>query len=107
MKANFPLGRWAGIPIGAHWSVLFTVLLLADLLAVNILPAAVPGASGSAYWVTALAVTVLFVVSLLAHELAHAVLARRFGVRVKSITLWMLGGAAMFDDERRPRAPTA
>jgi len=105
MKATFPLGRWAGIPIGAHWSVLFTVFLLADLLALNILPATAPGAPRSAYWSTAVVVTALFVASLLAHELAHATLARRFGVRVKSITLWMLGGAAMFEDE--PPTPRA
>lgn len=105
MKATFPLGRWAGIPIGAHWSVLFTVFLLADLLALNILPAIAPGAPRSAYWGTAVVVTALFVVSLLAHELAHAMLARRFGVRVKSITLWMLGGSAMFEDE--PPTPRA
>lgn len=105
MKATIPLGRFAGVPVGAHWSVLVTVVILADLLAVGILPAAVPGLDAAAYWVTAAVVTVLFVASLLGHELAHAALARRFGIRVKSITLWMFGGAAMFEDE--PPSPRA
>jgi Zn-dependent protease/CBS domain-containing protein len=105
MKATIPLGRYAGVPVGAHWSVLVTVVVLADLLAVGILPAAVPGLGPLAYWVTAVGVTVLFLASLLGHELAHAALARRLGIRVRSITLWMLGGAAVFEDE--PSSPHA
>jgi Zn-dependent protease/CBS domain-containing protein len=103
VKATIRLGRYAGIPVGAHWSVLLTVLLLANLLALDVLPASVPGASRAVYWVTAGVVTALFMASLLAHELAHAALARRSGVKVKSITLWMLGGAAVFEDE--PQTP--
>lgn len=93
------IGRYAGIPVGAHWSVLVTVALLSVLLALDILPTAAPGATAAGYWVTAVVVTVLFMASLLVHELAHAALARRAGVKVRSITLWMLGGAAVFDDE--------
>jgi Zn-dependent protease len=36
----------------------------------------------------------LFLVSLLAHELAHALVARRAGVTVESITFWLFGGVA-------------
>jgi Zn-dependent protease len=99
VKATIRLGRYAGIPVGAHWSVLLTVLLLANVLALDVLPASAPGATTAASWVTAGVVTVLFMASLLAHELAHAALARRSGMKVKSITLWMLGGAAVFEDE--------
>jgi Zn-dependent protease len=42
------------------------------------------------YWAAAL----VFAGSLLAHELAHSLVAQRNGVRVRSITLWMLGGVA-------------
>lgn len=41
-----------------------------------------------------LLVGLLFFASLLAHELAHAFVARRHGVKVEKITLWMLGGVA-------------
>ncbi|MGV9536097.1 M50 family metallopeptidase [Streptosporangium sandarakinum] len=47
----------------------------------------------------------MFFASLLAHELAHALVARRAGVSVKSITLWLLGGVTEFDGEvGSPRA---
>jgi Zn-dependent protease len=105
MKATVPLGRYAGIPIGAHWSVLVIVVLLAALLAENILPTAAPGGTTPAYWLTALAASALLLACLLAHELAHAALARHFGVRVERITLWALGGMATFEDD--PPTPRA
>lgn len=48
---------------------------------------------------------VLFFLSLLAHELAHAVVARRNGIRVDGITLWLFGGVAKLLDEARDVAP--
>lgn len=99
MNGAIPLGRYAGIPIRAHWSVLLIVTLLTVLLAQDILPATVPDTAVAAYWLAALATTVLLLACLLGHELAHAVLARRFGVRARSITLWALGGMTAFTDE--------
>ncbi|CAM5652290.1 MULTISPECIES: site-2 protease family protein [Streptomyces] len=51
------------------------------------------------YWTLALPAAVVFLVSLPAHELAHAVVARRNGVQVDGITLWMPGGAARLHSE--------
>jgi Zn-dependent protease/predicted transcriptional regulator len=48
---------------------------------------------------------VLFLASLLAHELAHAIVARRNGVEVRSIVLWLLGGVAQLEGE--PQSPGA
>jgi Zn-dependent protease len=42
---------------------------------------------------------VVFLAALLAHELAHALVARRNGVEVRSITLWMLGGVAQLEGD--------
>lgn len=98
-----PLGRVAGIPLRAHWSVLVLVVLLTLLLGYDFLPAVVPGATTAAYVLTAFTFVALLCASLLAHELAHAVLARRFGVRVDGITLWVLGGVTAFDHQ--PRSP--
>ena len=61
-----------------------------------------PSGAAAAYWLAGILAGVLFLVSLLAHELAHAVVARRSGVRVDGITLWLLGGVARLDGE----APT-
>ncbi|GHA11819.1 site-2 protease family protein [Streptomyces echinoruber] len=102
MKETLPLGRIAGVRVGLHWSVLVIVGLVTVGLAAGRLPEAHPGRPGWAYGGLALLAAVVFLASLLAHELAHAVVARRNGVEVDGITLWMLGGVARL----RSEAPT-
>ncbi|WP_052844979.1 site-2 protease family protein [Streptomyces sp. NRRL S-31] len=99
MNETLSLGRIAGVRVGLHWSVLVIVALVTVVLARGEFPAAHPGHSAVRYWALALLTAVVFLVSLLAHELAHAVVARRNGVQVDGITLWMLGGAARLHSE--------
>ncbi|MFE9168752.1 site-2 protease family protein [Streptomyces kebangsaanensis] len=99
MRATFVLGRIAGVRIGVHWSVLFIFAIIAFGLAQGRLPQAHPGRSWAVYWAAGLCTAVVFFASLLAHELAHAVVARRNGVEVDDIVLWLLGGAARLRSE--------
>ncbi len=99
MKQSVRLGRVAGIPVGAHWSVGVIVVIVAGLLAVTVLPAAFPHEPAALYWAVAAITAVLFLTSLAAHELAHAVVARHNGVGVRSVTLWMLGGATELEQD--------
>lgn len=94
MKQSLRLGRLAGVPVGVHWSVVVIVALIAWILGGDVLPAMAPGGAPAEYWAVAIPGALLFVVALLAHELAHAFVARRKGVPVRSITLWALGGVA-------------
>jgi len=86
------LGRIAGIPVGMHWTVVIIAALITDILAASVLPSVIPHQSAGLYWTAAAAGAVLFVAALAAHEIAHAIVARHCGVKVRSITLWMLGG---------------
>ncbi|MFC5002584.1 site-2 protease family protein [Dactylosporangium cerinum] len=99
MKQTLRFGRIAGIPVGVHWSVLVVMFLLADRLAVGVLPASVPDLPWTVAWLLAIGSAALFLLSLFAHELAHALVARHFGIRVERLTLWLLGGVAEFRDE--------
>lgn len=94
MRQSVRLGRIAGIPVGAHWSVAVILLIFADTLAVGVLPAALPRQSAASYWAVGFVAAVLLLVALLAHELSHALVAVRNGVQVRSITLWGLGGVS-------------
>lgn len=96
------LGRWFGIPVRARWSVLVALLLFAALIAAADLPARVPGSSTTAYWLAAAVTAPLLFCTLLLHELSHALAARHYGVGVRRITLWMLGGLTELEGE----APT-
>ena len=94
MRQSVGLGRVAGIPVGVHWTVAVILVIIAEILGASVLPAALPHQPAVVYWAAAAAAALVFAGSLLAHELAHSLVAQRNGVRVRSITLWMLGGVA-------------
>ncbi len=99
MRQDVRLGRVAGIPVGANWTVAVILVIIAWLLGESILPTAASHQPAILYWTVAVAGAVLFLASLLAHELSHAVVAKRHRVKVRSITLWMLGGVAELEGE--------
>ncbi len=101
MKSSVTLGRPLGIQVGAHWS-LFVFALLAVWSLASGLEAGLPGYPTGTYWVTGGLVVALFIGGLVLHELAHAAVARRYGIEVDRITLWILGGMA----ELKREAPT-
>jgi Zn-dependent protease len=86
MSTSVRFGRIFGVEVGAHWSVLVIGALLAFGMTGGI-------ADGS-LWLVAIATVITFFACLLAHELSHSVVARRNGMQVKGITLWLLGGVA-------------
>jgi Zn-dependent protease/predicted transcriptional regulator len=92
------LGRVAGFPVRVHGSVFVILVLWAWGLAEAVLPRLEPGRSGVTYWTCGLAGAVVLLGSLLAHEVAHAVVARHEGVRVEHLTLWAFGGIATLRD---------
>ena len=98
MAPSIRLGRIFGIEIGANWSLVFIFALIAWTLATG-LPADVPGQWAGAYWIAGAAGALAFYGCLLAHEMAHALVARRSGVRVAGITLWLFGGVSRLDGE--------
>ena len=101
MTSTVRLGRIAGVAVGVHRSVLAIVVLVVAGLSAH-LPRIVPGYPWGAYLLAAVVAVALFVASLLAHEMAHAIVAQRNGVEVDGITLWLLGGIARL----RGEAPT-
>ncbi|MDQ4095801.1 MAG: site-2 protease family protein [Actinomycetota bacterium] len=94
VSKTIPLGRIAGIPIGFNWSLLIVVGLLSWTFAVYEFPSDFPNRSTVFYWAAGLITTAAFFACLLAHEMAHALVARRLDVRVEGITLWLFGGVA-------------
>jgi Zn-dependent protease len=89
MRATLRLGRVRGIELGANWSVLVIGALIAFGLSGGVVDAVL--------WAVIVPTVVLFLASLLLHELAHSLVAQRNGIRVRGITLWMLGGVAQLD----------
>jgi Zn-dependent protease len=96
VNSTFSLGRIAGIRIGVNWSWLLVFGLLTWSLKSSVFPETNPGLSDTAYLVMALVAALLFFGSLLLHELGHAIQARREGMVIEGITLWLFGGVASF-----------
>lgn len=105
MRESIRLGRIAGIRVGMNWSVLFIVALIWVGLSGARFPIEYPDESTITYVLAGAVAAIVFIVSLLAHELGHALLARRNGVEVEGITLWLLGGVARLKGQ--PRTPAA
>jgi Zn-dependent protease len=101
MRATFRLGRIGGVPVGVNWSVLVIFALIAWGLAAERFPARYPSQPTWAYAAAGVGAAVVFFAGLLAHEVSHAVLARRNGIPVESITLWLFGGLARLQGEAR------
>lgn len=99
MDESIRLGRIAGVTIGLNWSVLLIAWLLSWSLASHRLPTSHPGHTTGAYWTAGVVTALVFFMSLLAHEMGHALVARRHGVRVEGITLWLFGGVAKLGGE--------
>ncbi|MGH3328977.1 MAG: site-2 protease family protein [Streptomycetales bacterium] len=101
MGDSFTLGRIGGVKVGVNWSVLVIFALIAYGLSAGRFPDAYPGYGTASYLAAGLATAAVFFGSLLAHELAHAIAARRNGLEVEGITLWLFGGVARLGGEAR------
>ena len=98
MQAQVKLGRIAGISVGLHYSW-FIIALLITLSLAEHFRTATPRWSSTVVWSAAVVTGVLFFVALLLHELAHSLLAKARGLRVRAITLFALGGVSQIESE--------
>ena len=78
------------------WTFLLILGLFVVSLAAGVFPSSNPGLGTATYIAMGVVATVLFFGSILLHEVAHAVQARREGMEISGITLWLLGGVAQF-----------
>ena len=98
-RGGVPIARIAGIRVSADWSVLLIGALLAWGVAGGAVPAAVPGTPVWLAWIVGATAALLLIASLTAHELGHALLARRRGIAVEGIRLWLFGGVAQMSGD--------
>jgi Zn-dependent protease len=94
MGGNLTIGRFGGVEVRLHWSLIAVFALIAWSLAEGVFPSQNPGLSHGTYIAMGIVAAVLFLVSILLHELGHSLVARREGIEVDSITLWLFGGVS-------------
>ena len=91
---DLKIGRLAGVPISIHPLWLVIVALITWSLGSTYYPDQVSGIAPLAAYGLGLVSALLLFASILLHELGHAVVARRYGVEIDGIELWLLGGVA-------------
>src|SRR4051794_17201269 len=91
------VGSIGGVDVLVRSSWLLVAALIAYLLAPRVEIVA-PGL-GNLKYVAGLAIAVLLTLSLLLHEVSHALVAKHFGIGVRSITLHFIGGVTAIDGE--------
>jgi Zn-dependent protease/CBS domain-containing protein len=103
MRDGIRIGRIFGINIYLDWSWIFIFLLITWSLAVGVFPAWHPDWSPGLSFAVAIVASLLFFASILIHELSHSLVAKARGLPVRSITLFLFGGASNI--EREPHDP--
>lgn len=98
METHVSLGRILGVKIGLHFSWILIAFLIVFSLSARF-RITNPDWGAGTIWLLAIATAALFFASIVAHELSHAIVAKRRGLPVHSITLFALGGVARIEKE--------
>jgi Zn-dependent protease/CBS domain-containing protein len=101
MSPTFNIGRIAGIRISLNWSWLIIFALIVWSLDASVFPAQDPGLSHATYLAMSVVAAIVFFVSILLHEIGHSIVARRNGMEIEGITLWLFGGVSQFKEKFR------
>jgi Zn-dependent protease/CBS domain-containing protein len=98
-RHTIPLGRIRGIPIGLDPSWFLVFILVTWTLATSYFPGEFTNWPRAQYWIVAAVTAILFFASIVLHELGHSIVALRYKVPVRSITLYLFGGVAQIETE--------
>jgi Zn-dependent protease len=99
MLRGIRIARIFGIDVSIHVSWFVILFLIVWSLGSGLFPSIYAGWSQGEYWGVAVAAALLLFASVLAHELAHSLVARRQGIPVTGITLFLLGGVSSLERE--------
>ncbi len=103
LRSGIKIGKIFGINIYVDWSWIFIFLLVTWNLAAGVFFELHPNWSPILRWSTAIVAALLFFASVLAHELAHSIVAKTHGIPVRNITLFLFGGVSNI--QREPPSP--
>ncbi len=104
-RHGIPIGRIFGITIDLDYSWFLIFGLLTWVMAVSYYPAEFRNWSDAEYWTMGAITAVMLFDSVLVHELAHSLVAQRYGIPVPRITLFLFGGVSQIAAE--PPSPAA
>ena len=96
---SLQVAKIRGIPIRLHFTLIIVFFLIVWTLASRLMPEIYPGLDITAYWIMGIMGAIVLFISILLHELAHSIIALRYGLKVRQIMLFIFGGVSDIDDE--------
>ena len=102
MQLSLQVGKISGIKIQLHFTIIIAFVLLTWTISTHFIPQYVPDLNEIDYWVLGVISTILVFFSILLHELSHSFMSQKYGIPVKSITLFIFGGVS--DISKEPKS---
>ncbi len=99
-----PLFKLLGFEVSIDLTWLILAILVTWSLAAGLFPALYPALASATYWWMAVVGALGLFVSIIVHEFSHSLVARRFDMPIKGITLFIFGGVAEMTEEEPPSA---
>lgn len=96
---GYRLFRIFGFEVKLNLTWLLLAMLIIWTLAAGFFPTDYPGLSTQTYWWMGVAGAAGIFFSIVFHELSHSLIARRYGLPIRGITLFIFGGVAEMEDE--------
>jgi Zn-dependent protease len=93
------IAKIKGIPIRLHFTLVISIALISFTLASDFMPFYFPGLNTAEYWAIGIVGAIVMFSSVLVHEIAHSILAQRYGVKVREIVLFVFGGVSDISEE--------
>ncbi|HUU39431.1 MAG TPA: site-2 protease family protein [Desulfatiglandales bacterium] len=102
---RFKLFKLLGFEVGIDWSWIIIAILIAWSLSTGLFPSYYKDLSAQMYWIMGIVGAAGLFLSIIVHEFSHSLVARRYGIPIKGITLFIFGGVAQMEEE--PPSPKA
>lgn len=97
---SLQVAKIKGIPIRLHFTLIIAFFLISWTLATTLMPQTYHhGLTILHYWIMGILGAGILFISVLLHELAHSILALRYGIRVRQIMLFIFGGVSDIEEE--------
>jgi Zn-dependent protease/predicted transcriptional regulator len=97
---SLQVAKIKGIPIRLHFTLIIAFFLISWTLATTLMPQTYHhGLTIVHYWIMGILGAAILFISVLLHELAHSILALRYGIRVRQIMLFIFGGVSDMEEE--------
>jgi Zn-dependent protease/CBS domain-containing protein len=99
LSGTFQIGKLFGINISVHWTWFFIFFLVTWTFATGVLEEFYSDWTDGRRWTVAAAISLIFFFSILLHEISHSIVARRYGIPISGITLFVFGGVSTMTRE--------